>query len=119
MAPAELVRAAAASGLDVVALTDHDTSAGWAEADAALPAGLTLVHGAELSCRWFAAEPSIGLHLLAYLFDPAHPELVAELARVRDSRESRARRMVDLLRADGIALDWAEIRAAAGGGSIG
>jgi len=117
--PADLVRAAAASGLDVVALTDHDTSAGWAEAEAVLPSGLTLVPGAELSCRWFGTEPSIGLHMLAYLFDPAHPELTTELARVRDSRESRARRMVDLLRADGIDLDWDEILAAAGGGSIG
>jgi len=119
LAPADVVRAAAASGLDVVALTDHDTSAGWAQAAAALPPGLTLVPGAELSCRWFGTEPSIALHLLAYLFDPAHPGLATALARVRDSRESRARRMVDLLRADGIAVDWDEIRTAAGGGSIG
>jgi 3',5'-nucleoside bisphosphate phosphatase len=119
LAPAELVRAAAASGLAVVALTDHDTSAGWAEAERALPSGLTLVTGAELSCRWFGTEPSIALHLLAYLFDPEHAGLAAELARVRDSRESRARRMVDLLRADGIDLNWDEILAAAGGGSIG
>ena len=140
LAPADLVRAAAASGLDVVALTDHDTSAGWAEAAAALPSSLTLVPGAELSCRWFgtedphgvragAARPHrrrssgsgapIGLHMLAYLFDPAHPDLLAALAGVRESRESRARRMVDLLRADGIDLDWDEIRALAGAGTIG
>lgn len=119
LAPAELVRAAARSGLDVVALTDHDTTAGWAEATAALPDGLTLVPGAELSCRWFGTRPSIALHLLAYLFDPAHPELAAELARVRGSRESRARRMVELLRADGVRLDWDEIRTAAGSASIG
>jgi predicted metal-dependent phosphoesterase TrpH len=119
LAPADMVRAAAESRLDVVALTDHDTSAGWAEAAAALPPGLTLVPGAELSCRWFGIEPSIALHLLAYLFDPAHPELAAALERVRVSRESRARRMVNLLRADGVAVDWDEIRTAAGGGSIG
>jgi 3',5'-nucleoside bisphosphate phosphatase len=119
LSPADLVRAAAASGLDVVALTDHDSSAGWADAAAALPSGLTLVPGAELSCRWFGTEPSIALHLLAYLFDPAHPDLASALAGVRDSRESRARRMVDLLRADGIAVDWDEIRTSAGGGSIG
>jgi 3',5'-nucleoside bisphosphate phosphatase len=119
LSPTDLVRAAAASGLDVVALTDHDSTAGWAEAAAALPPGLTLVPGAELSCRWFGTEPSIALHLLAYLFDPAHAGLAAALAGVRDSRESRARRMVDLLRADGIAVDWDEIRATAGGGTIG
>jgi predicted metal-dependent phosphoesterase TrpH len=119
LSPAGLVRAAADAGLDVVALTDHDTTAGWAEAVDALPAGLTLVRGAELSCRWFGTDPSIGLHLLAYLFDPAHPPLVAELTRVRKSRENRARRMVELLRADGVDLDWDEILASAGGGSIG
>jgi 3',5'-nucleoside bisphosphate phosphatase len=119
LSPADLVRAAAGARLDVVALTDHDTTAGWAAAEAALPAGLTLVRGAELSCRWFGTEPSIALHLLAYLFDPAHPGLAAELARVRQSRETRAERMVELLRADGVDVRWDEIRAAAGGGSIG
>src|SRR5689334_22629284 len=109
--PAELVTAAVEAGLDVVALTDHDTTAGWAQARAALPAGLTLVPGAELSCRWYGADPSISLHLLAYLFDPADAALSAELARVRQSRETRAQRMVELLRADGVDLDWAEIAA--------
>ena len=55
----------------MVALTDHDTTGGWAAAAAALPPGLTLVRGAELSCRWYGVEPAIPLHLLAYLFDPA------------------------------------------------
>ena len=50
-APAEVIRRAARAGLDVVALTDHDTQAGLAEAQAALPAGLTLVPGMELSCE--------------------------------------------------------------------
>lgn len=63
--PAELVRNAAAAGLDVVALTDHDTTRGHAEAIEALPEGLTLVTGAELSCR----VDGIGLHMLAYLFE--------------------------------------------------
>jgi 3',5'-nucleoside bisphosphate phosphatase len=119
LSPAELVGAAAAAGLAVVALTDHDTSVGWEPATSALPAGLTLVPGAELSCRWFGVEPSIGLHLLAYLFDPADPELSAELARVRRSRDSRAERMVDLMRADGIDVTWDEVLRYAAGGSIG
>src|SRR3712207_8744120 len=57
---------------------------------------LTLVPGAELSCRWYGAEPSIALHLLAYLFDPGQVELRAELDRVRRSRVARAERMVEL-----------------------
>lgn len=80
--PAELVRNAAAAGLDVVALTDHDTVAGYAEAVAALPAGLTLVTGAELSCRL----DGTGLHMLAYLFDPQEPDLFRERELVRDDR---------------------------------
>src|SRR2546430_7212952 len=79
--PAELVTAAADAGLDVVAITDHDTTAGWAAAEAALPSGLTLVRGAELSCRWYGADPPIALHLLAYLFDPADAALAGELRR--------------------------------------
>ncbi|MEU7711246.1 PHP domain-containing protein [Micromonospora chalcea] len=117
--PAELVRAAADAGLDVVALTDHDTTAGWAPAVAALPPGLTLIRGAEISCRWFGVEPAIPLHLLAYLFDPDEPELAAELARVRRAREVRGERIVRLLQADGIQVSWTEILAGADGGTVG
>ncbi|RLK23695.1 hypothetical protein DER29_1565 [Micromonospora sp. M71_S20] len=119
LSPAELMRAAAESGLDVVAITDHDTTAGWAPALAALPAGLSLVRGAELSCRWYGEEPALPLHLLAYLFDPDAPELVAELARVRAAREERGERIVALLRADGIDVSWPEILTGAGGGTVG
>ncbi|MER5331997.1 PHP domain-containing protein [Micromonospora sp. NPDC002717] len=119
LSPAELVRAAAESGLDVVAITDHDTTAGWEPALRALPAGLSLVRGAEISCRWYGEEPAVALHLLAYLFDPDAPELVAELARVRAAREERGERIVALLRADGIDVNWPEILAGAAGGSVG
>ncbi|EWM66123.1 MULTISPECIES: PHP domain-containing protein [Micromonospora] len=119
LTPPELVRAAAGAGLDVVALTDHDTTAGWAPAVAALPPGLTLIRGAEISCRWFGVEPAIPLHLLAYLFDPAEPELAAELARVRQAREERGERIVRLLQADGIQVSWTEILAGADGGTVG
>lgn len=80
--PAELVRNAAAAGLDVVALTDHDTVGGYAEAVAHVPAGLTLVTGAELSCRL----DGVGMHMLAYLFDPEEPEFARERELVRDDR---------------------------------
>lgn len=124
LTPAELVRAAAAAGLDVVALTDHDTTAGWAPATAALPEGLTLVPGAELSCRWYGGvdrgfDPPIPLHLLAYLFDPADPALSGELTRMREARERRAERIVEMLQADGIDVSWAEVYTYANGASVG
>jgi predicted metal-dependent phosphoesterase TrpH len=124
LTPAELVRAAADAGLDVVALTDHDTTVGWAPATAALPDGLTLVRGAELSCRWYGGvdrgfDPPIPLHLLAYLFDPADPALTGELTRMREARERRAERIVEMLRADGIDVTWSEVHTYAGGASIG
>src|SRR5664280_3786129 len=76
--PAELVRAARQAGLDVVALTDHDTTAGVAAAAAALPPGLVLLPGAEISCRSTGPDgDSISLHLLAYLFDPTEPDFRA------------------------------------------
>jgi predicted metal-dependent phosphoesterase TrpH len=118
--PAELVRAAAAAGLDVVALTDHDTTAGWAAAVAALPRGLTLVPGAELSSVWTAPDGRvIGMHLLAYLFDPTEPVLRAERARVREGRTVRARHMVELMRADGHPVRWDDVLAEAAGGPVG
>jgi predicted metal-dependent phosphoesterase TrpH len=132
--PGELVLDAAAAGLDVVALTDHDTTAGWAPAAAALPPGLTLVPGIEISARWHPAgapehaDPAlrpagpvgaIGLHLLAYLPDPDEPELAGALARVRANRATRAERMVGLLRAGGIDVTWDEVLADAAGAPVG
>jgi predicted metal-dependent phosphoesterase TrpH len=119
LSPAELMAAAGDAGLDVIGLTDHDTTGGWRPAMAALVPGLTLVPGAELSCRWFGVRPAIPLHLLAYLFDPADDALGAELTRVRADRERRAQRMVDLMRADGIDVTWEEILRYAAGGTVG
>jgi predicted metal-dependent phosphoesterase TrpH len=119
LTPAELVAAGAEAGLDVMAITDHDTTGGWAAAAAARPAGLTLVRGAELSCRWYGMEPAIPLHLLAYLFDPEDPVLAADLLRLRVDREQRAEKIVELLRADGVAISWPEVHGYAAGGSVG
>ena len=120
LSPAGVIAAAAAAELDVVALTDHDNLAGWSEAAAAARSyGLEFVPGVELSCRWYGVEPSISLHLLAYWVDPDHAGLQAELARVRDGREQRARKMVDLMRADGIDVTWEEVQEYAAGGTVG
>jgi predicted metal-dependent phosphoesterase TrpH len=114
-APAEVMRAASAAGLDVIALTDHDTVAGLDEARRALPSGLTLVPGMELSCRLDGHS----VHMLAYLFDPAYQELAAQCEAIRRSRQDRARAIVQRLRDLGVDITWAQVAALAGGGVIG
>ncbi|MEV5593009.1 PHP domain-containing protein [Streptomyces sp. NPDC052496] len=113
--PAELVRNAAAAGLDVVALTDHDSVGGYAEARAALPRRLTLVTGAELSCR----VGGVSMHMLAYLFDPDEPELARERELVRDDRVPRARGMVAKLQELGVPVTWEQVARIAGDGAVG
>jgi predicted metal-dependent phosphoesterase TrpH len=103
--PAEVVASAAAAGLDVVALTDHDTTAGWGEAaDAAKNHRIALVRGIEISCQ----HGGISIHLLCYLHNPAATGLLAELDRSREGRETRAQRMVELLSHD-FPLDWDDV----------
>ena len=120
LTPAELVKAGAAAGLDVMAITDHDTTGGWPAAAAARPDGLRLVRGAELSCRWHGADEwPIALHMLAYLFDPAEPRLANDLARLRTDREQRAEKIVNRLSADGVPITWNEVHEYAQGGSVG
>jgi predicted metal-dependent phosphoesterase TrpH len=119
-APAALVTVARASGLDVLALTDHDTTGGWEAAEAARPAGLTLIPGMEMSCRWLpAGQRPVSVHLLAYLFDPHHPGLAAERARLRAERLGRAERIVDALVAGGHPVSWPQIVAGRNGGVVG
>jgi len=113
--PAEVMARARAAGLDVIALTDHDTVAGHAEARRALPGGLTLVPGIELSCRLRGHS----VHLLGYLFDPADDELAAECAKIREHRTARARAIVDRLAGLGAPVTWEQVMSVAGGGVVG
>ncbi|HEY3715770.1 MAG TPA: PHP domain-containing protein [Jatrophihabitantaceae bacterium] len=118
--PAELVAKAAAANLSVLAITDHDTTAGWDEALGALPPGLTLVTGTEFSCAYNEPDGTrISLHLLGYLFDPDYDGLRAERARLRVSRLSRGRAIVDNLIADGVPVTWNRVVEIARGGAIG
>jgi predicted metal-dependent phosphoesterase TrpH len=118
--PAALIAEASAAGLDVIALTDHDTTVGWEEALAARPAGLTIVPGVEFSCVHAGTDGRrVSLHLLAYLFDPRDAGLQAEWSRLRESRRTRGATMVHNLAADGYPISWARIRELAGEGSIG
>jgi hypothetical protein len=113
--PAEVIRRAAAAGLDVLALTDHDTQAGLTEARAALPEGLILIPGMELSCQLDGRS----VHLLGYLFDPDDPAIAAETAQVRDDRTYRAQAMVARLAELGTGLTWEQVSEIAGDGVVG
>ncbi|MBI1757659.1 MAG: PHP domain-containing protein [Actinobacteria bacterium] len=117
--PAALVWQAGECGLDVIGLTDHDTTGGWTAAVDALPAGLTLVRGAELSCVSAGPSGPVTLHLLAYLFDPDDPAFVAERSRLRASRRDRGREIVERLAADGFPIDWPTVAGIADGGAVG
>jgi predicted metal-dependent phosphoesterase TrpH len=104
--PADLVRIAADAGIDVLALTDHDTTAGWAEATKAKPDGLRLVRGAELSCVSTDGRGGrVSVHLLAYLFDPEHAAVVTEQTRLRAERRVRLVKMVTRMAEDGYPVD--------------
>src|SRR3954466_1248218 len=118
--PADLLPGAEAAGLDVVALTGHDTTAGWPVAEAARPRGLTVVPGMEMSCRWFPDDtPPISVHLLAYLFDPTHPGFAVERARLRDERLERGERIVAALAAAGYPVVWERVVERSEGGVVG
>jgi predicted metal-dependent phosphoesterase TrpH len=109
--PADLVKRALSEGLDVLGLTDHDTTEGWDEAvDAAESTGLRLVRGIEVSCVF----AGYGVHLLAYLPDPTYPPLARELQRVLDGRNSRLPATLERLRALGIDIDVHDVRRVAG-----
>lgn len=105
--PSQLIAAAVDAGLGTVALTDHDSTAGWVEAESAVSGtGLALVRGMELSTR-------VGLnsvHMLAYLFDPANPAIAAATATTREERLRRAERIVDRISHD-YDLTWADVLA--------
>lgn len=105
--PSELMENAHAAGLDVVAITDHDSTEGWTEADqAAANVGITLVHGIEISARLDGKS----IHLLGYEFDPADPALVAELGKIIAGRNSRLPATLERLRGLGIAIDADDVR---------
>jgi predicted metal-dependent phosphoesterase TrpH len=117
--PADVVRRARIAGLDVLALTDHDTVAGIPAAATELPPGLTLLLGSEISCATVIDGQRVSVHLLGYLFDPSEPTLAGELAALRRDRETRARAMVDRLNELGVATTWADIENIAGDAPVG
>jgi 3',5'-nucleoside bisphosphate phosphatase len=113
--PSEVVRRAAELGLDVVALTDHDTTAGLEEAgEAAREVGVELIPGVEFS----AEHQGTSIHVLCYWMDPSNEELQTELQRLRDDRFRRGEMMIEKLQALGFDISFERVRAIAGGGNI-
>jgi predicted metal-dependent phosphoesterase TrpH len=111
---AEVFRQAKLAGVDVLALTDHDTTHGWAEAaEAAREQGIGFVPGIEITTRAHVLSPSgemhkFGVHMLAYLPDPNHQELAQVLADSVTSREARLRAIVEKIGAD-FDLEWSDV----------
>jgi 3',5'-nucleoside bisphosphate phosphatase len=114
--PAEVVRLARAAGLDGIALTDHDSTAGLPEARAAADSlGVEVLTGCEVSAGW-KGHP---VHVLAYFVDPEHPRWAEELRWIRDDRVVRAEKMVERLRGLGVDVTMEQVRKIAKGESIG
>ncbi len=112
--PGELIAQAHRAGVHTLAITDHDTTSGWAEAISAASAwGIGLIPGVELSAQVLDETTGFtphSVHVLGYLVDPEHPVLVEEMAKIRSHRDDRLKLMVDKLSAD-YDIDWLEVRA--------
>jgi 3',5'-nucleoside bisphosphate phosphatase len=113
--PTELVRLAAARELDVVALTDHDTTDGLGEASAeGLRSGVDVVPGVEFSAEFDHAS----VHVLCYWMDVEDERLQAELRRLREDRYRRGELMVERLRELGVPIEFERVREIAGRATI-
>lgn len=113
----QLVERAAKVGLEIIAITDHDTVAGVEPALAAARSypRLTVIPGVEINTD----VPHGEVHILGYFIDYHHPELVRSLETLRRSREDRAQRMIAKLGELGVHIEWQRVRELAGGESVG
>lgn len=115
--PFTLVKKALAAGITTLAITDHDSTAGWEEATTALQPQIELVLGAEISCL---TTDGISVHMLGLLFDGENQVMQQMLAESRDTRLPRMRKMVELLSADGINISLDDVyRATPEGATVG
>ena len=113
--PSELARLAKDQGIEVLALTDHDTIAGVDEAVSAGEAlGLRVIRGVELS-----AKEHHGFHILGYGFQTGNTELSGLCEKLRLGRDDRKHKIIDFLREKDVYIDLAEVEALAGGDVIG
>jgi predicted metal-dependent phosphoesterase TrpH len=107
--PRELVNKAIVQGLEVLGITDHDTTAGWAEAIETLRGSLQLALGSEISCL---TNDGVSVHMLGLLFDPEHEEMQRVLEETRDGRLPRMRKMIEKMRAEGMDISIEDVEQA-------
>ena len=105
--PRELVNKAIVQGLEVLGITDHDTTSGWQEATDSLRGSLKLVLGSEISCL---TTDGISVHMLGLLFDPNHVEMQQVLEETRDGRLPRMRKMIEKMRAEGMDISIEDVK---------
>lgn len=111
--PTQLIDKAINRGINILALTDHDTTRGWDEAKSALlnhpsQTEMKLVLGSEISCQ---DENGISIHMLGLLFDPNYQPLFEVLERTRENRHSRMERIIARLNEAGIDITIDEVNA--------
>jgi len=107
--PRDLVNKAIVQGLEVLGISDHDTTSGWEEATQALRGSLKLALGAEISCL---TTDGISVHMLGMLFDPNHQEMQTVLEETRDGRLPRMRKMIEKMRAEGMDISIDDVEKA-------
>lgn len=114
--PAALVELAHKKGLNILAITDHDTTDGLAEAmEAAQALPLELIPGIELSTEFQGRET----HMLGYFIDPADQQFQARLERLRATRLDRIRHILERLHSLNVEISLTEVEQVAGSGTIG
>jgi predicted metal-dependent phosphoesterase TrpH len=107
--PRELVNKAIVQGLEVLGISDHDTTSGWQEATESLRGNLKLALGAEISCL---TDDGISVHMLGLLFDPLHQEMQTVLEETRDGRLPRMRKIIQKMQAEGFDISIEDVEKA-------
>jgi predicted metal-dependent phosphoesterase TrpH len=107
--PRELVNKAIVQGLEVLGISDHDTTSGWQEATESLRGNLKLALGADISCL---TDDGISVHMLGLLFDPLHQEMQTVLEETRDGRLPRMRKMIQKMQAEGFDISIEDVEKA-------
>jgi len=107
--PRDLVNKAIVQGIEVLGISDHDTTSGWEEATQALRGTLKLALGAEISCL---TSDGISVHMLGMLFDPNHKEMQTVLEETRDGRLPRMRKMIEKMQAEGMDISIEDVEKA-------